>query len=101
MMELGLHKRRAGARGGSSGGRVEPELTASELIHPPSAKRDCSSVIRFCRETGEEGLRGRGLSPCLSQSEQRKSKQHNNSGLLLWLWTQRQRVQSERHTDAL
>lgn len=52
---------RAGARGGSSGGRVEPELTASELIHPPSAKRDRSSVILFAERRGEEGLRGRSL----------------------------------------
>lgn len=53
---------RAGARvggGGSGGGggegRVEPELTASELIHPPSAKRDRSSVIPFAERQGGGG----------------------------------------------
>lgn len=107
MMELELHKGgRAQGGGGSGGGgggegRVEPELTASELIHPPSAKRDRSSVIPFAERQGEEGRGGRGLSPRLSQWQRRKSKQHNNSGLLFWLWTQRHRVQSERHTDAV
>lgn len=43
---------RAGAGGGSSRGRVEPELTASELIHPPCATRDRSSVILFAERQG-------------------------------------------------
>lgn len=43
---------KAGARGGSSGGWVEPELTASELIHRPCATRDRSSVILFAERQG-------------------------------------------------
>lgn len=33
--------------GRKEGGRVERELTASELIHPQSSRRECSSVILF------------------------------------------------------
>lgn len=45
------------------GGRVEPELTASELIHPQSSRRECSSFILFAeKERGEEGRRGRSVS---------------------------------------
>lgn len=51
---------RAGARGGevAAEGRVEPELTASELIHPPSAKRDRSSVIPFAERQGRRDWEG-------------------------------------------
>lgn len=51
--------------GGREGGRVECELTASELIHPQSSRRECSSVILFSereREKGEEERRGRSVS---------------------------------------
>lgn len=93
MMELRLHKRR----------RVQGEVAAhGKWAHSPSV-RDERSQLRhpFCRDTGEEGLRGRSLSSQLSQWERRKSQQQNNSGLLFWRWTQRQRVQSERHTQTL
>jgi len=35
------------------GGRVESELTASELIHPQSSRRECSSVILFAERERE------------------------------------------------
>lgn len=41
------------------GGRVEPELTASELIHPQSSRRECSSFILFA-EKERERERGGG-----------------------------------------
>lgn len=50
---------RADARGEvAAEGRVEPELTASELIHPPSAKRDRSSVIPFAERQGRRDGEG-------------------------------------------
>lgn len=61
MMELGLHKGgRAQGGGGevAAEGRVKPELTASELIHPPSAKRDRSSVIPFAERQGRRDWEG-------------------------------------------
>lgn len=64
---------RAGAKGGSSGGRVEPQLTASELIHPPSAKRDRSSVILFAERRGRRNRKG-GASACLKPMRAEETK---------------------------
>lgn len=67
---------REGARevaeeGGRKGGRVESELTASELIHPQSSRRECSSVILFAERASEreqeEGGRGRSVIQRLSE----------------------------------
>lgn len=79
---------------------LESELTESELIQPQSLQRVCGSVV-FLTERVRGGGRGRSVSWWRSQSETRREEQNNNSGLLFWLWTQRQSERSEEHTDAL
>lgn len=56
MMELGLREGREERRE-----EPGPGLTASELIHPPSAERDRSSVILSAERQGRGQRRGRSL----------------------------------------
>lgn len=63
-------REREGAReGGCKGGRVESELMASELIHPPSLRRECGSVILFAERESEGRRREAEREECQPAAE--------------------------------
>lgn len=56
------------------GGSVESELTASELIHHPSLRRECISVILFAeRERVRDG--GREREECKPVTERMRGRE--------------------------